>query len=107
MLKFIENAYDADVIMVAKVFKDEPSVTASAGVMNFMAHQEMQLNQNEFLFDTGIIYNGDLSKVFGINEDLITEEATHAWYENNEPLHPYDGKQTQNIQVLKIWILLE
>ena len=91
-VEFIENAYEADVIMVAKVFKDEPSVTASAGVMNFMAHQEMQLNQNEFLFDTGIIYNGDLSKVFGINEDLITEEATHAWYENNEPLHPYDGK---------------
>ena len=91
-VEFIENAYEADVIMVAKVFKDEPSVTAPAGVMNFMAHQEMQLNQNEFLFDTGIIYDGDLSKVFGINEDLITEEATHAWYENNEPLHPYDGK---------------
>lgn len=91
-VEFIENAYEADVIMVAKVFKDEPSVIAPAGVMNFMAHQEMQLNQNEFLFDTGIIYDGDLSKVFGINEDLITEEATHAWYENNEPLHPYDGK---------------
>lgn len=91
-VEFIENAYEADVIMVAKVFKNEPSVTAPAGVMNFMAHQEMQLNQNEFLFDTGIIYDGDLSKVFGINEDLITEEATHAWYENNEPLHPYDGK---------------
>ena len=91
-VEFIENAYEADVIMVAKVFKDEPSVTAPAGVMNFMAHQEMQLNQNEFLFDTGIIYDGDLSKVFGINEDLITEEATHAWYENNEPLHPYNGK---------------
>lgn len=91
-VEFIENAYEADVIMVAKVFKDEPSVTAPAGIMNFMAHQEMQLNQNEFLFDTGIIYNGDLSKVFGINEDLITEEATHAWYADNEPLHPYDGK---------------
>ena len=91
-VEFIENAYEADVIMVAKVFKDEPSVTAPAGVMNFMAHQEMQLNQNEFLFDTGIIYDGDLSKVFGINEDLITEEATHAWYADNEPLHPYDGK---------------
>lgn len=91
-VEFIENAYEADVIMVAKVFKDEPSVTAPAGVMNFMAHQEMQLNQNEFLFDTGIIYDGDLSKVFGINEDLITEEATHAWYADNEPLHPYEGK---------------
>ena len=66
---------------------------------NFMAHKEMQLNRNEVLFDTGIIYDLDLSKSFEINEDLITEEATHSWYENNEPLHPYDGKTNQNIQV--------
>ena len=91
-VEFIENAYQADVIMAAKVYKDEPSVTQQAGVMNFMAHKEMQLNRNDFLFDSGIIYNADLSKVFEINEDLITEEATHSWYKDNEPLHPYDGK---------------
>ena len=90
--EFIEQAYQADVVMVAGVYKDEPSVTAPAGIMNFMAHQEMQLNRSEFLFDTGIIMNQDLSKVYEINEDLITEEATHSWYENNEPLHPYEGK---------------
>ncbi len=90
--EFIEQAYQADVIMVAATYKDEPSVMAPAGVMNFMAHQEMQLNRSEFLFDTGIIMNQDLSKVYEINEDLITEEATHSWYENNEPLHPYEGK---------------
>ena len=91
-VEFIENAYEADVIMVASAYKNEPSVTQIAGVKNFMSHKEMQLNRNEFLFDTGIIYDMDLSKVFDINEDLITEEATHSWYENNEPLHPYDGK---------------
>ncbi len=89
---FVENAYQADVIMAAQVYKDEPSVTAQAGIMNFMAHKEMQLNRTEFLFDTGIIENGDLSKVFDINEDLITEEATHSWYEDDEALHPYEGK---------------
>jgi len=89
---FIENAYQADVIMAGMVYKDEPSVTEPAGVMNFMAHKEMQLNRTEFLFDSGIIYNGDLSQIFEINEDLITEEATHSWYADNEPLHPYDGK---------------
>lgn len=89
---FVENAYQADVIMAGKIFKDEPSVTQQAGVMNFMAHKEMQLNRSEFLFDSGIIYEGDLSKVFDINEDLITEEATHSWYADDEALHPYDGK---------------
>ena len=77
-VEFIENAYEADVIMVASAYKDELSVTQIAGVKNFMSHREMQLNRNEFLFDTGIIYDLDLSKVFEINEDLITEEATHS-----------------------------
>lgn len=94
--EFIENAYQADVIMAGQMYKDEASVTEQAGVMNFMAHQEMQLNRTEFLFDTGIIENGDLSKVFDINEDLITEEATHSWYADNEALHPYDGKTNPN-----------
>jgi len=40
--------------------------------------------------------NGDLSKVYPINEDLITEEATHSWYKDNQPLHPYDGKTNPN-----------
>ncbi len=93
---FIENAYQADVVMAAKMFKDEPSVTAPAGVMNFMSHKEMQLNRTEFLFDSGIIENGDLAKVFEINEDLITEEATHSWYSDNEALHPYEGKTNPN-----------
>lgn len=100
-VEFIENAYEADVIMVASAYKNEPSVTQIAGVKNFMSHKEMQLNRNEFLFDTGIIYDMDLSKVFDINEDLITEEATHSWYENNEPLHPYDGKTNPKYTGLK------
>ncbi len=93
---FIEHAYQADVIMAAKMYKDEPSVTKQVGVMNFIAHQEMQLNRTEFLFDSGFIENGDISKVFEINEDLITEDATHSWYKDNEALHPYNGKTNPN-----------
>ncbi len=89
---FIEHAYYADIVMAGKAYATEPSVTSEAGTMNFMSHKEMQLNRTEYLFDTGIILNGDLSKVHPINEDLITEEATHSWYADNEPLHPYDGK---------------
>ena len=89
---FVENAYYADIKMAGAAFLQEGSVTKENGVMNFMASKSMQLNQTEHLFDTGIIMNGDLSKVYEINEDLITEEATHAWYEDDEALHPYDGK---------------
>jgi len=93
---FIEHAYYADILMAGKAYASEPSVTAQAGTMNFMSNEEMQLNKSEFLFDTGIILNGDLSKVHPINEDLITEEATHSWYKDDEPLHPYDGKTNPN-----------
>ncbi|MFY9073349.1 hydrogenase 2 large subunit [Malaciobacter mytili] len=93
---FVDNAYYADVLMAAKAFKTEPSVVQKRGVMNFMSHKEMQLNRSEFLFDTGIIINGDISKVYPINEDLITEEATHSWYKDNQPLHPYEGKTNPN-----------
>ncbi len=89
---FIEHAYYADIVMAGAAYAKEPSVTSEAGTMNFMSYQDMQLNRTEYLFDTGIILNGDLSKVHPINEDLITEEATHSWYKDNEPLHPYDGK---------------
>ncbi|PUE66504.1 nickel-dependent hydrogenase large subunit [Arcobacter caeni] len=99
--EFVNEAYQADVLMAASIFKDEPSVTQQAGVMNFMAHEEMQLNESEFLFSSGFIMNGNLSKVFEINEDLITEEATHSWYENDEPLHPYEGKTNPKYTGLK------
>ncbi len=93
---FIEHAYYADIKMAGAAYAKEPSVTAEAGTMNFMSYRQMQLNRTEFLFDSGIILNGDLSKVHPIDEDLITEEATHSWYKDDEPLHPYDGKTNPN-----------
>jgi len=93
---FIEHAYMADIKMAGKAYATEPSVTKQVGTMNFMAHDLIQLNKNEHLFSRGVILNGDLSKVHPINEDLITEEATHSWYADDEPLHPYDGKTNPN-----------
>ena len=65
IVDFINRAYWADIIMAAESYKVEDSVLKGCG---------------------------DLSKVYPIDESKITEEATHSWYEDNEPLHPYDGK---------------
>ena len=96
MADFINNAYYADVAMAAEMYKTEPSVMKPMGVKNFMAHSDMMVGRNDYLFSSGIIMDGDLSKVFEINEDLITEEATHSWYKDNEPQHPYDGTTVAN-----------
>ncbi len=93
---FVHNAYYADILMAAKMYKTEPSVMKPMGVKNFMAFDSMKVSRDESLFDSGIIMNGDLSKVFDLDISKITEEATHSWYKDDEPLHPYDGKTEGN-----------
>ncbi|WP_294964276.1 nickel-dependent hydrogenase large subunit [Sulfurimonas sp.] len=89
---FINNAYYPDIVMAAEMYKTEVSVVKPIGVKNFLAFEDFIVGRGERLFESGIIYDGDLSKVFEIDEDLITEEATHSWYQNDKPLHPYDGE---------------
>ncbi len=94
---FVNNAYYPDIKMAASMYKDEPSVVKPIGIKNFMTHKDMVIGRNEYLFNTtGYILNGDLSKIHEIDEDLITEEATHAWYQDDEAQHPYDGTTIPN-----------
>lgn len=93
---FVKRAYYADIVMAGSVYAKEPSVTQSMNLKNFLAVEAFTLNRTEKLFDSGYILNGDLGKVYDIDEDLITEDATHSWYQDNGPLHPYEGKSNPN-----------
>lgn len=92
MADFIDRAYYADVVMAASAYGDESSVNAGMGTPNLMTGKGFLLDKDKYLFDSGIILNGDISKVYPIDESKITEEATHSWYADDEALHPYDGK---------------
>ncbi len=94
--EFINNAYYPDVVMAAGAYKGEKSVLGDVGSANLFTYQEFPINATEYLFESGIIMNGDISKVLEVDETKITEEATHAWYADDEPLHPYDGKTNPN-----------
>ncbi|SFZ97886.1 Quinone-reactive Ni/Fe-hydrogenase large chain [hydrothermal vent metagenome] len=96
MQNFIKNAYLADIKMAAEMYKTEESVVKPVGVKNFMAYKDFMIGRDQYLFDSGYILDADISKVFDINEDLITEEATHSWYKDDEPQHPYDGTTIPN-----------
>ncbi len=96
MADFINRAYWPDLVMAAKAYANEPSVVNDIGTPNLMTYQDFQIGANEYLFDGGYILNGDISKVFEVDENLITEEATRSWYKNDAPLHPYDGDTTPN-----------
>lgn len=93
---FIHRAYYADVVMAAEMYRNEPSVLKGCGVKNFLCKEEIPINKTETLYSTGIVKNGDISKLLDLNEDLITEEAIHSWYKNDKPLHPYDGETSPN-----------
>lgn len=93
---FVNRAYYPDLVMAGKAYAGEASVVNDIGVPNLFTSKEFQMSANEYLFDSGIILNGDISKVFEVDETKITEEATHSWYKDDEPFHPYDGKTNPN-----------
>ncbi len=93
---FIDRAYYADIVMAAEAFGTEESVLGGLGVKNFLSGESMMLNRTENLFESGYIKDGDLSKVYDIDESLIDEDVTHAWYEGEKPLKPYDGETVPN-----------
>ena len=88
---FIHRAYKADIVMAAAAFGNEPSVLGGVNVKNFMATEDFILSNGEYMFDGGVIMNGDLGSVTDINRDLIKEDVTHSWYSADAAQHPYDG----------------
>ena len=96
MANFVNNAYYADLLMAAEAYAKEPSVTMKAGIGDFMSYKEFKVGRDDYLFEGGFITNYDLSKVYDMKEELITEEATHSWYKDDEPLQPYNGKTNPN-----------
>lgn len=94
--EFVHRAYYPDLLMAGKAYSKEASVLNDVGVANLLTYKEFQIGANEWLFESGYIKNGDISKVYEVDESKITEEATHSWYKNDEPLHPYDGQTEPN-----------
>lgn len=93
---FVDRAYYPDILMAAKAFAKEPSVTHQINVPNFIAGDAIAISATENLFNSGYIINKDLSKAFDIDENFIMEECTHSWYQQAKPMHPYDGQTEPN-----------
>jgi quinone-reactive Ni/Fe-hydrogenase large subunit len=92
--RFYETAYLPDVLLAARYYQDEGAAGIGAGTKNYIAYGGFPLDDNwyETLLPRGIVMNGDLSKAYDIDEQLITENVTHSWYEGDSDLHPYQGE---------------
>ena len=114
--KFIKQAYLPDVYMAGTMYADEATDSSATftelmqgkgvggtggGLLSFMSYGDFRLDDtgfynSELLFPAGVLYDGNLSSVDEIDPDKIAEDVTHAWYEGDKPLHPYDGQTIPN-----------
>lgn len=113
--EFIKQAYLPDVYMAGTMYADEATDKEATfkgvggtggGILSYMSYGDFRLDDtgfynSELLFPSGVVLNGDISKAFELDQEKITEDVTHSWYEGNKPLHPYVGQTVPRYTGLK------
>ena len=113
---FVKRAYLPDIYMAGTMYADEATdgnatFHASShkgamgkavggtggGILSFMSYGDFRLDDTGFyksdlLFPSGLVLDGDISKVHEVDPNKISEDVTHSWYKGTgAPEHPYDG----------------
>ncbi len=100
---FVQKVYYPDMIAIASAYKEW--FKYGKGVINYMAVPEMaeDTTNTKFALPGAIIDNGNIkgSRIITNHQDLdlianIKENVTHAWYEGNSTLHPWEGETKPN-----------
>jgi quinone-reactive Ni/Fe-hydrogenase large subunit len=104
--EFIKGAYLPDIYMAGTMYAKEATDKdatykgvggTGGGILSYMSYGDFKLDDTGFykaanLFPAGVVLDGDISKVYEVDEEKITEDVTHAWYEGTgAPEHPYEG----------------
>ena len=95
---FVDQYYIPDVLAVAPFYKDW--FTRGEGLGNFLSYGDYSSgDQNDpktFMFPRGIVMGRDITKVFPVDPEMITESVAHSWYEYSggdaNPKHPSEGE---------------
>ena len=97
--EFVQQVYYPDMVAIASIYKDW--FKYGRGVVNYLAVPEMaeDTKNTKFALQGGIVSGGDIKKarIITNHQDLdlianIKENVSHAWYEGNGTLHPWDGE---------------
>jgi hydrogenase large subunit len=102
--QFIEQVYIPDLMAIASFYKDWGAI--GKGFRNYMSYGDFPTNGyadlSSFKFPSGIIINGDLTKIHEVdhrNGD-IEEFVSSSWYNysdgDNKGKHPWDGETNIN-----------
>ncbi|MGA1845533.1 nickel-dependent hydrogenase large subunit [Deferribacter abyssi] len=96
--EFVEQVYIPDLLAVASFYPEWTKI--GAGHKNFLSYGEYPEDQtgypNGLWIPAGIVLNGDITKVFDVDQNKITEYVTHSWYEykagDDKGKHPFNGE---------------
>ena len=99
---FIDQVYIPDLLAIASFYKDWGAIGKGFG--NYMSYGDFPTNgyadMSGFKFPSGIILNGDLSKVLDVdhrNSEEIEEFVNNSWYDDyaegkDKGRHPWEGE---------------
>lgn len=95
-IPFILGAYLPDLLMVGEAYASEAVAGIGAGLRSYLAYGGFELDDSpvhtaKTLFPGGMVLHADLSRVYPLNQEKITEDVTHSWYEGDSARQPYDG----------------
>jgi len=74
------------------------------GTSNFFTCGEFFKRDSDLesgFFKPGVIWNRDFANVAPFDQDLITEDVSHAWYAGTDAPHPYEGKNEPRPEALR------
>ncbi|GFE62293.1 nickel-dependent hydrogenase large subunit [Geobacter sp. AOG2] len=100
---FVQQVYYPDMVAIASIYKEW--FKYGRGVVNYLAVPELpeDTKNTKFALPGAIINGGDIKKarIITNHQDLdlianIKENVSHAWYEGNSTLHPWDGETKPN-----------
>jgi len=94
---FVEQVYLPDVLAVAPFYLEWAGI--GGGLGNFLSYGDFPDADGDFWLPQGYILDKDLSKVYPVDQEKISEYVTHSWYDYDNPnagLHPWDGVTNPN-----------
>lgn len=95
-MPFINGAYIPDLLMVGEAYGAEAVAGVGAGLRSYLSYGGFELDETPLpgaktFFPSGMVLNGDLSRVYPLNQAKITEDVTHSWYAGNSVRQPFSG----------------
>lgn len=101
-LDFVQKVYIPDLLAVASFYKE----WANYGSFdNFLACGEYPDAKGNLFMPAGVIKGKDLSKIYPVDHQKITEHVKHAWYEysdgDDKGKHPWVGETKAKYTGLK------